>query len=238
VPVKSVKSSTVPVPPFEGFGPHALRFFAELDANNNRDWFHANKARYDHDIHQPMAALVSSLSLALAVHDVPLSGDPKTSMFRLNRDIRFSHDKRPYKTNTSAVLSRDGTKTGQGLLYLQIGPDQSFAALGFYMIEPPKLAAFRQAIVDRPPQWRAVAKQLGKAGLKLSTDGALIRLPRGFDAATVGDLEAVIRLKSFVVGRPIAPAALHDSGLIDSLVDFATAGLPLLEFGWRALAGC
>jgi len=217
------------------FGPALAAFFRELEANNDRVWFLANRARYDADVHAPMAALVAELALAFAAHDVPLTGDATTSMFRINRDVRFGHDKRPYKTNVSAVLTRDGTKRSQGLMYIQAGADEAFAALGFYGLEPADLTTFRRAIVARRSEWDAVTAALGAAGLALSTDDALTRLPRDFDADVVGDLADTIRLKAFIVRLPLDAAALADADLVDRLLAFAQAGMPLLDFGWAAL---
>lgn len=221
--------------PFDGFAPHALDFFTELDANQNRDWFLANKARYEATIRDPLAQLVGSLTLAFAVHDIPLMGDPKTSLFRINRDVRFAHDKRPYKTNASAVLTRDGTKHAQGLLYIQLGPDECFAAAGFYAIEPDDLERFRRRILAHPDRWDAVERALAKDGLTLMRDNATVRLPRGYDAEQVGALADVIRLKSFIVSVPLDADDLTSPGLIDRITALATSALPLLEFGWAAL---
>ncbi len=130
-----VKASTaqVPVGPFTGFGPEALTFFTALAAHQDRDWFAANKAVYDAHVRRPMEALVESLAVAFAAHDIPLTGAAKSSVFRIHRDVRFAKDKSPYKTHAGAVLSRDGTKGGVGILYIHVGGDEvGFTAVGFY----------------------------------------------------------------------------------------------------------
>ncbi len=221
---------------FDGFDAKALDFFTELDAHQTRDWFLANKNRYETSIHQPLGALVTSLSLAFAVHDIPLTGDPKASLFRINRDVRFSNDKRPYKTNASAVLTRDGTKRSQGLVYIQLGPDECFAAAGSYALEPGELEAFRRQVLARPTQWAEVEAALAIGNLSLSHDDATIRLPRGFDAQAVGDAGDVIRLKSFTIRAPLTRAQIATPALIDDILDLAQTAMPLLEFGWSALS--
>jgi uncharacterized protein (TIGR02453 family) len=75
---------------FHGFPKGALRFFDALAANNSAEWFHAHKADYERDLRSPMSDLVVDLSADLAHRDLPLSGDPKRALFRINRDIRFS----------------------------------------------------------------------------------------------------------------------------------------------------
>ena len=87
---------------------------ASSEAEQNRDWFAENKERYDLAVAAPLASLVMSLSLAMAANELPLTGEPKSSIFRIHRDVRFSKDKRPYKTTASFVLTRDGTKKSRG----------------------------------------------------------------------------------------------------------------------------
>ena len=232
---RSRTADTAP-PPFTGFGAGVIAFFEALDTEQTRDWFEANRARYEAEARGPMASLVASLGFALAARDIPLMGDPKRALFRIHRDVRFARDKRPYKTNVSAVLTRDGDKHSQGLLYLDIGLSGCFAALGFYQPDPDQLGAIRAQIMDTPARWAAVEAALETEGLALSRDSAAARLPRGLDPARAAGLEGVLRLANLTVMRPIDPAMLVDPNLVDQLADFAAAGRPLLDFGWSALA--
>jgi uncharacterized protein (TIGR02453 family) len=219
---------------FSGFGRDMMPFFMELAAQQSRDWFLANKHRYTRDVATPLEQLMDSLTLALAARDVPLLGT-RASIFRLNRDIRFSRDKAPYKTHASAVLTRTGTKKSLGLLYIHFGPDRSFTALGFHSLEPAPLSALRDAILDDQAGWRRVIAELAAAGLAISRENMTARLPRLYQAQAVGDLADWFRLKSLIVSRELPQEALFDPGLVDTIADFATAGLPLLRFGWRVL---
>lgn len=221
---------------FEGFAPGALDFFTELDAHQTRDWFLEHKARYEQTIRDPLGRLVGSLSLAFAAQDIPLTGDPVKSLFRIHRDVRFSKDKRPYKTNASAVLTRDGTKQSQGLVYIQLGPEGGFAAAGFYALEPDDLERFRRRILAAPDRWTAAEDALAANGLALSRDHGALRLPRGYHKDEVGALEDVIRLKSFTVSMPLDRADIVSPELVDKVAGFAARALPLLRFGWSALA--
>ena len=80
-----------------------------------------------------------------------LRGDRKKSLFRINRDVRFSKDKRPYNQHLSAILSPDGTKMEQGVFFVYIGLDRCFAGVAWWQPEPALLQAMRQAIATRPP---------------------------------------------------------------------------------------
>ena len=230
-----VAKQASPPAPFTGFGAEAFATLSELAANNDRAWFLANKSRYDTHVRAPMMSLVASLSLALAVRELPLTGDPAKSLFRVNRDVRFSNDKRPYKINVSAVLTRDGIKQSQGLLYLHVQPGECFAAAGFYGLQPDELAAMRSAIAGDARRWLALTAALAKAGLTLSRDNAAVRLPRGFDEADPA-LHDALKLRQFTVSRPLDPAALGSADVVDTIVDFAATALPLLRFGWAALS--
>ena len=223
-------------PPFAGFGPGALPFFAGLAANQTRDWFLEHKADYERDVKGPLGSLVHALAFAFAAHDIPLTGDAKRSLFRLNRDVRFSNDKSPYKTNAGAVMTRDGTKNALGMLYVQIGGDEgSLMAVGFYGAEPKDLAALRHGVADHAEQWLDMLAELGEAGLSPSMGNALTRLPKGFEEHAGSPIAEALKLRNFVVSRPIAPPDLERARQIDDIVDFTAAALPLLRFGWSAL---
>lgn len=222
--------------PFGGFGPEALSFLEDLGANQNREWFLAHKEIYDDQIRRPMESLVETLSLAFAAHDVPLTGSAKTSLFRINRDVRFAKDKSPYKTNAGAVMSRDGTKGGIGILYIQVGGDEgAFMALGFYGPEPEDLTALRQAVATDPGRWRAVEAALDDAGLVLSRGSPMVRMPKGYEAFAGTAVADVLKYRSLVVSRQVAPTRIGEPAFVDDIVAFARAGLPLLDFGRRAI---
>jgi uncharacterized protein (DUF2461 family) len=110
-------------PSFPGFAAPDLAFLTGLAAHNDRDWFTANRAVYDERLKPALAALIEALNAAFEARDLPLAGDPKKSLFRIHRDVRFSKDKRPYKTHVSATLTRDGQKLSPGLVYVHIEPD-------------------------------------------------------------------------------------------------------------------
>lgn len=228
--------SAQPSGTFTGFGPGWADFFHGLAEHQSKDWFEANRGVYEEQVLAPLRKLVAALAFAFEVAELPLRGDPKGSVFRLHRDIRFSKDKSPYKTNAAALLTRDGTKTSPGLLYLHIKPGGSFVALGFHLPAPPQLAALRAGIVAEPALWLELETTLARAGLTLSREAALTRLPKGFVEDDVAEVADALRLKSFVVSRELPQAALGGPALVDDIVGFARAGLPLLTFGWSALA--
>lgn len=108
---------------FLGFASADLAFLTGLAVSNDRDWFAAHRAAYDDGLKPALAALIADTSTACAARDLPLSGDPKRSVFRIHRDTRFSKDKRPYKTHVSCTLTRDGQKMSPGMMYIHIEPE-------------------------------------------------------------------------------------------------------------------
>jgi uncharacterized protein (TIGR02453 family) len=216
-------------PHFEGFGADAFAFFADLAANQNRDWFTANKARYEAQVRAPFAALVADLSAALAERDIPFRGDPKTALFRIHRDVRFSNDKSPYKTNAGAVLSRGGMKGEPGMIYVHISPEGCFAAAGYYHPEPKVLANIRRVIAERPSTWREILAALDAAGVEVSQTDKLTRTPRGFEAVTDADLLDALKLKSFMVRKPLGRDEVGGADLVETLADFADQVWPIFR---------
>lgn len=220
---------------FAGFGPNALPFFKGLAFHQNRDWFEENRAIYEAEARQPMIALIEDLAEAFAAAKVPLTGDGKRSIFRLNRDIRFSKDKSPYKTHMGAVMTRSGDKKDQGLLYMHFDPEGCFVAAGFYMPEPPQLLALRNSIKRKPKQFDAMVAALAKGKLALSEEHLMTRLPRGFEEFKGGPLDGPLRLKSFIVHEAVSDKDVLKSAFAKKVSDFAVRSRPLLEFGWTAL---
>ena len=220
--------------PFKGFPPAATRFFKDLALNQNREWFAEHKDEHERFVKAPMGALLEAVTARLASTPLPLTGDPKRSIFRINRDVRFSADKSPYKTNASAIWSRDGSKTLTGLVYFQFGADEIFAAAGFYMPMPEDLHRLRAGMAWDSQGWLAVRKGLDKQGLALMTEGALVRMPKGFESAPAV-LHDDLKLKSWAVSRSFPQRVARSPELVEAIAELALSCAELLEFGWTAL---
>ena len=220
-----------------GFSPATTAFQKGLAANNTREWFLAHKAEYDAVVKAPLAALVETLALAFAAHNVPLTGSGKSSIFRINRDVRFAADKSPYKTNAGAILSRDGTRKARGILYVHITPTEGLMAMGFYGPEPADLAILRQAMLADPQAWAGIEAGLARAGYSLSREEALTRLPKGFDVPESASLAEALKLRHLIIRQKLSLDEMYDPALVERILALAPIGLPLLQWGWRALHG-
>lgn len=121
-------------------------FFKELSKNNHKEWFHANKKRYEHDVKVPFLGLLERLLASLTQWDDGILPDPKKAVFRINRDIRFAKDKSPYNTIMKAGFSPGGKKTELPGYYVGIDADHVHVGGGLFMASPPVLKQVREHI--------------------------------------------------------------------------------------------
>jgi uncharacterized protein (TIGR02453 family) len=171
------------------FTPEFFRFLTRLKRNNNRDWFLAHKDEYEAVVHQPALQFITDFAAPLYKISPYLVADARPSrgsLFRIYRDTRFAHDKRPYKTHVAMRFSHRGKDIHSPGFYLHLEPSGCFAASGLWHPEPPTLLKVRTAIVSREEEWRKVRKLLN-----WDDAGKLSRPPRGFpcDHEFVEDLK-------------------------------------------------
>lgn len=180
------------------------RFLVELKFNNTKAWFDAQRPRYA-ALRAGFTAFVADVIARVAAFD-PAVADvrAKDTLFRIHRDVRFSHDKAPYKTTFSAAIAPGGRRSKAPLYYLQIGADESFAAGGLYFPEPAELAGIRRFVERFPARADALLadEDLARHFGGLSGEGKLTRFPRGFAGGS-----ELLKHKSFTVGAPLDPAA-------------------------------
>ncbi len=216
---------------FAGFPGAGLKFLRELKENNDRDWFREKKATYDEQVHQPMALLVSEVAAQCRKRGLMIAARDRSPVMRVYRDIRFSPDKRPFKTHVGAGLKPAAAQ--QGEVYMHVSPEESFVAAGFWMPERPFLQVWRTAMAAKPADFLRVVKGLTKHRLSLSTENQLTRLPRGYDQHAESEIAEWLKLTSFITVRDLKASEYKSAGLVDLVSDFAMAAKPLLEYGWK-----
>lgn len=141
------------------------------------------KRIYETALLEPLQALVADASEAMRKEKIPLAAAPARTIFRIYRDIRFSPDKRPYKTNLGAYLSPRSKPDAPGGLYVHIQPKESFITVAFYQLDKPDLLRWRNAMAKNPNRFEAMLRALERNGLKISkSHTSLKRMPRGFEA--------------------------------------------------------
>ena len=171
--------------PAAHFSPALFEFLAELSMNNNREWFQANKARYERDVRNPLLEFVADFGERLRTISPHMVADPRASggsMFRIYRDVRFSKDKSPYKTNAGAHFRHEVGREVHGPgFYLHLQPGSVYAGAGIWMPNSATLGKIRGAIVENPGRWeRIIGDEAFSSRFNLEGD-SLKRAPKGID---------------------------------------------------------
>lgn len=204
------------------FTPALFDFLTDLTANNTREWFTANKGRFEADVKRPLHAFVAALAPKLAEID-PLAVCNDKSVFRIYRDTRFSKDKAPYKTHAAAQFVRGTTRGPSGTgYYLHLEPGRCFFAGGLYMPEPAVAAKIRASIDAHPTAWAAARD------VDLMDGEALVRVPKPWSAEHpyADDL----RRKSFIGRVAFSDNQVVAGGFVDRVAKAAAKLGPLVHF--------
>ncbi len=171
---------------FEGFPKASVKFFTDLAKNNNKAWFEGHREEYDNSVMLPAQQFVVAMGKRLQKLSPNVSADPRVnrSLFRLNRDTRFSKDKTPYKTNMGAMFWEGSRPRMEcSCYYFHLEPPKLMLGIGIYMFTPEMLEVYRGACVHQKlgPQLRKITKQLASKGYNLG--GKFYKkVPRGFEA--------------------------------------------------------
>lgn len=211
-----------------------LDFLKKLHQNNDRDWFKEHKKEYE-AAREEFSTLVTAL-LEHFTHKIDPAFSTLTAkecIFRLNRDIRFSKDKTPYKNYFSAVLHPEGRKTEKPLMYLHIAPNNnSFLALGVYEVSKEYIKKIREEIDYNADELKAIfdKKEFAKhfSEFALMENGALKSAPRGYpkDHPNI----ELLRLKHFIVQKSITDKELLSTDIDQKIAQIAIAGQPLNDW--------
>ncbi|MBP5366360.1 MAG: DUF2461 domain-containing protein [Bacteroidales bacterium] len=161
-------------------------FLRDLRLNNNREWFKANKHRYDEARSAFEQFTADFIRLAASIDPEVGAPAPKECMFRIYRDVRFSHDKQPYKTDFCCGISRKGKNGPAPKYFFSIEPDNTFFASGRYCLEPEELKKVRREICNFPEELLAAVESERFKKRMYLWDNRLKNIPKGFDTDFVG----------------------------------------------------
>jgi uncharacterized protein (TIGR02453 family) len=204
---------------FTGFSPQALKFLRDLKKNNDRAWFAPRKELYERECLTPLRALTVDLASTLRKAKIPLDADPSRVGFRIYRDVRFSRDKSPYKTNLGTYLPYRGVRGAPGGLYIHISPKESFAVAGFYQLDKEPLQRWREAMASDPRRFQSVLRALERNDLALSDqEPVLKRMPRGFEALGESPIAAFFKIGTFMVSEKLSDVDIGGARLIERSV--------------------
>ncbi len=203
-----------------------IAFFKELEANNQKEWFHENKKRYEKIVKEPFHDFVAEMISRIQKDDNEVKLLPKDAIFRIYRDVRFSKDKTPYKTRVSAIISPGGRKdfTTPGA-YFELSANGIQYYGGAHHLEKDQLIKVRNEIMKNPETFNKVIK----AKKFVDNFGEIKgeknkRLPKEF--AEAAESQPLLFNKSFYYGTKLEPALLLQDKLADEIFRLYLAGKP------------
>jgi len=216
-----------------------LQFITDLKQHNNREWFETNRKKYE-AAKEDFATLIDGVITSFGKKDEDIAGQKaKDCVFRINRDVRFSKDKSPYKTNMGAFLCKGGRKSPLAGYYFHCEPGNSFVGGGVWFPDAALLKKVRQEIDYCFEEFSAIIKSKKFVSLykdlSQTSEYKLSRPPKGYDI----DNPAIeyLKLKSFVTLVPIDDASLTDKGIQKKIVTAFETLQPLVYFLNRVVEG-
>lgn len=195
-----------------------INFLKDLRQNNNREWFNANRNRYEKSKDQ---MLFFTELMIQEVHkfdeDVPLIS-PKDCLFRIFRDVRFSKDKSPYKTQMGSFIAKNGRKSERAGYYIHLEPGNSFLGGGIWHPEPAALKALRSEIYDNPSEFKEILTEPEFSQYFSSIMGDQLKTaPKGFPK-DFEDIE-LLRYKSYAFGYFVDDQTIASENFVTLAVD-------------------
>jgi len=206
-------------------------FFAELEQNNNREWFTENKKRYEKHVKDPFNAFVADLILRMNEIDPACKIQPKDAVFRIYRDIRFSKDKTPYKTRMSAIIGRGGRKdmsSAEGL-YIEVGNKHLRVYGGVYQPDKNQLQSLRQEILYNQSDFSKLVsdKKFVKVFGQIQGEKNK-RLPAEF--AEIQDTQPLIANKQFYYYANLDASLITSDKLVNEIYKAYEVSRPVRSF--------
>ncbi len=207
-----------------------LKFLKELSNNNNKEWFEKNRKRYENAQTEIKTFIAEWIELYSKKDESIAHLDPKKCIFRINRDVRFSANKTPYKNNLGAYLAKGGKSSNYAGFYLHIEPNNCFFGAGNYQPMPEDLAKIRQEIDYNFSDFKKIIsnKKFKDSFVNLSQENKLKRPPKGYDENN----EAIeyLKLKGFTVFKKITEEELTSKDFVKSITELSTTVKPFIDF--------
>lgn len=210
--------------------PTIIAFLKKLQKDNSKAWFDAHRKDYD-EAREYFVNGVGQMITEIAKSDSDIAMlKPKDCIFRINRDVRFSKDKRPYKNNMSAYFNQAGKKGNGAGYYMHIEPGKSFVAAGIWMPEAPDLKKIRQEIDYNLSEWKSVisSREFKKYYFTLEQSNVLIRPPKGYDEENPAI--DFLKLKSFVVAHSFTDEEISKKSFMNVFSKSINAAVPVTRF--------
>lgn len=225
-----IARESAPPSKFPGFSPRALSFLRSLERNNKREWFQPRKGIFDEHIRRPLEELVGCINAQFAEFAPRYVTPVAKSIFRIYRDTRFSHDKRPYKTRVASVFHLQTlSKTSGACFYFHFTAKELLVAGGVYMPERDELAAIRNLLAERHAEFRELIRSKTLRKLMGELQGEqLSRIPKGFNKDHPA--EDLLRRRQWHMEAVLPPMLVTDPRVIAEIMIRFRAIAPVIEF--------
>lgn len=222
---------------FKGYPPDTLKFLRSLKRNNDRDWFNANKPRYEAAVVEPSLRFIADMDARLksiSPHFLAIPKKSGGSMMRIYRDTRFAKDKSPYKTNIGIQFRHEvGKDVHAPGFYVHIEPKSVFVGVGIWRPEPKVAKLIREAIVEDPSAWKNATRRKAFSESTHLAGESLKRPPRGFDPEH--DFVDDLKRKDFIAVREMTEDDLESETFLKDTVSTFKKAKPLMQFLCEAL---
>ncbi len=217
------------------FSSKFIQFFKELETNNNKEWFHSQKKTYETEVKKPFHSFIDELILRVNADDPSVTLSAKEAIFRINRDIRFSKDKTPYKTHMAAIVSPGGRKdkTIPGL-YLQLGAEDFRIYSGAYMPDKDGLYQIRSYMCQHiDPLNKLINDPAFKKTFGQIQGEKNKRIPSEFNEFT--DQQPLLFNKSFYIFVKLKPETIQQDDLMEVVLRHYQLAKPFMQYFRAAL---
>lgn len=217
-----------------GFTNASFEFFEGLAENNSATWFQAHRGTFETRLEAPFRTMLEDVSVQIQTGPLPLWGGAAT-MFRMNRDVRFSPDKRPYRSELSGLLTTDGTKAAEDYaVYVRIDAHGGFVTGGFWQPTASRLEPIRRRMIEDEAGFADILGGLAESGLLFDDSEAVKTMPRGFTDHAEHPHAPYLRLKALTVEQRLAKSAWLDGSVTQRVAQHVAALAPLIAFGLEA----
>lgn len=205
-------------------------FFSGLSNNNHKTWFDEHRTEYERNVRAPFITLVGELIQMIHQVDPSIAMEPKSTMYRINRDVRFSKDKAPYKLQMGANISRHGKKAmGKPGMYFEVNAKGGLIAVGCYMPNPEELTIYRDLIMHEGADLQAALRSKAFCDLFGTLQGERNKvLPAEFRAAAAA--EPLLYNKQFFAWTHVPKSVFTSSNAAERMLAYWNAAKPLNDF--------
>ena len=212
------------------FSKDYVQFFKDLSKNNHKEWFHANKKRYEESVKYPFTSFITALIHELQKKEPEIQVEAKDCLARINRDIRFAKDKTPYNTHMTAFISPKGKKDKSiPGLFLRFAPDMLGIMGGCYAPDKEQLAKIRAAIIKDPKSLhKLIQRKTFKETFKELHGDKMKRIPK--DLQEAAGKEPLILYKQFYYMAELKPTLLHSNDLMKEVLQTYRIMKPINDY--------